>query len=155
MIFTISPARLRDLNALRKLEKVVFKKDAWPVIDILAALLFPGGIHYKAEVDGRMIGFITAENNLFENASWVTTVGVMPEYRNQGVGRSLMDMVEKRANRPVIKLCVRKSNTGAISLYDRLGYQIRETRRRYYSDGEDAFVMVKFLKVREGPHPDL
>lgn len=155
MTLTISPARLRDLNALRKMEKVVFSEDAWPVIDLMAALFVPGGIHYKAEIDGNIVGFISAENNLFENVTWVTTVGVIPEYRNQGVGCSLMKAVEDVVTRPMIKLCVRKSNSGAIHLYEKLGYHTQNTRRKYYSDGEDAFVMAKTKPVMVVPPPDL
>lgn len=154
MTFTISPARFRDLNALRNLEKVVFKEDAWPVVDLLSTLLMPGGIHYKAESDGKVIGFISAENNLFEKVTWVTTVGVIPEYQNQGVGFSLMRAVEDAVNRPSIKLCVRKSNRAAIHLYEKLGYHKENTRHHYYSDGEDAYVMVMTMRTMANPHPD-
>jgi len=34
----IQPAGLRDLNALRKLEKNCFEKDAWPLLDLIAVL---------------------------------------------------------------------------------------------------------------------
>ncbi len=115
------------------------------MIDILAVLLIPGGIHLKAETGQTIIGFISVEENLFETTSWVSTVGVAPEFRQQGVGRSLMTAIEEHVRRPTIHLCVRKSNLGAIHLYEKLGYQKKDTRRRYYSDGEDAFVMMKKL----------
>jgi ribosomal-protein-alanine acetyltransferase len=151
LICNISPARLRDLNAIKELEKVVFKEDAWPVIDLLAVMIIPGGIQLKAEIDGRLIGFIAVENDLFERSALVSTVGVMPEYRNQGIGQSLMNAAEKQISRSTIRLCVRKSNEGAIHLYEKLGYCKKETRRKYYSDGEDAYVMVKDLKTRTVP----
>jgi ribosomal-protein-alanine acetyltransferase len=146
LIFSISPARLRDLNALKKLEKEVFKEDAWPVIDIIAAILLPGGYQLKAETENTLVGFIAMEENLFETTCWVSTIGVAPEFRNQGVGRSLMTAIETRVHRPTIQLCVRKSNQGAIHLYEQLGYRKKETRSKYYADGEDAYVMVKNLK---------
>jgi ribosomal-protein-alanine N-acetyltransferase len=145
LIFNISPARLNDLNAIREIEKVVFKEDAWPVIDLLAILVFPGGIQLKAESAGKLIGFIAVENNLFEKTSLISTVGVMPDYRNQGVGHALLTSAEKRITRPSVQLCVRVSNMGAIHLYEKLGYSKKEIRRKYYSDGEDANVMMKSL----------
>jgi ribosomal protein S18 acetylase RimI-like enzyme len=153
LICNISPARLRDLNALKKLEKVVFKEDAWPVIDLLTILLFPGGFQLKAETENTLVGFIAVEENFFETTAWVSTVGVLPEYRNQGIGHSLMTAVEKLVSHPTIHLCVRKSNKGAIHLYEALGYQQKEIRPKYYADGEDALVMVKKLKPTVDPLP--
>ncbi|GAP21349.1 GNAT family N-acetyltransferase [Leptolinea tardivitalis] len=144
-MYSLAPARLFDLSALKKLEDVVFKEDAWPVLDILTILIIPGGINLKAQDDKSIIGFISVEQNLFEPVAWVSTVGVAPEYRRQGVGKSLMMAVEKLVRRPVICLCVRKSNEGAIHLYEELGYQKKETRPQYYADGEDAYVMTKKL----------
>jgi ribosomal-protein-alanine N-acetyltransferase len=141
--FEIQPARLSDLIALDHLEKVVFKQDAWPVIDLFTILLMPGTFHFKAVADDRIIGFISAEENLFEKNATITTVGVDPAYRRLGVARVLMNSIEERINRKIIRLCVRISNQGAINLYEELGYQKKRTRQRYYADGEDAFEMEK------------
>jgi len=148
LIFSTSPARLKDLNALRKLINEVFKEDAWPVLDLLTALIFPGGIHIKAQTGDTLVGFISVEENLFEPCAWVSIVGVASEFRRQGVGESLMKEIEKLVHRQTIQLCVRKSNQAAIQLYEKLGYKIKESRQRYYSDGEDALVMGKTLSHR-------
>ncbi|NMB55893.1 MAG: GNAT family N-acetyltransferase [Leptolinea sp.] len=148
MIFEILPARLHDLNALKTLENEVFRQDAWPVLDILAALIFPGGIHLKAQFDGTIIGFISVEENLFDSIAWVSLVGVAAPYRGQGVGRSLMTAAEKRTRRTILQLCVRRSNLGAIHLYEKLGYQKKEIRQHYYADGEDAYLMRKELRSK-------
>jgi ribosomal-protein-alanine N-acetyltransferase len=103
----------------------------------------PGTFHLKALADQRIIGFISAEQNLFEKNATITTVGVDPAYRRMGVARSLMTSIEGRIKRRIIRLCVRISNQGAINLYEELGYQKRKTRKRYYADGEDAFEMEK------------
>jgi ribosomal protein S18 acetylase RimI-like enzyme len=42
-----------------------------------------------------------------------------------------------------IRLCVRASNTPAISMYEHLGYLPIETWRGYYDDKENALVMEK------------
>jgi ribosomal-protein-alanine N-acetyltransferase len=44
----IAQATLRDLNALRKIERVCFPKDAWPLLDLISVLSFPGVVHLKA-----------------------------------------------------------------------------------------------------------
>lgn len=143
MSFVILPARLSDLNALNHLEKVVFKEDAWPVVDLITVLLIPGTIHLKAQAGKNIIGFICAEENLFERNASITTVGIDPGYRRQGIARSLMKSIEERVTRKIIRLCVRVSNLGAQNLYEELGYRKKRTRQRYYADGEDAFDMEK------------
>ena len=41
-----------------------------------------------------------------------------------------------------VTLEVRRSNTGAIALYERFGFRSAGVRRRYYADnGEDAVIM--------------
>ena len=41
-----------------------------------------------------------------------------------------------------IYLEVRVSNTQAVRMYQRLGFQIKSRLRSYYRDGEDAYLMA-------------
>ena len=143
MIFEILPARLLDLNTLKELEDEVFKEDAWPVLDILAILLTPGMINLKAVNDGKIIGFITVEESLFESDASINSLGVRTSHRRQGVGKALMRAAEERIKRKKVRLCVRLSNQAAIDLYTSLGFRKTEVRHNYYPDGEDAYVMRK------------
>jgi ribosomal-protein-alanine N-acetyltransferase len=145
LIFEILPARLRDLNTLKNLEDEVFKDDAWPVVDILAILLTPGMINLKAVSEGKIIGFITVEESFFDPDANVNSLGVLPAYRCQGVGKTLMLAAEGKIHRAIVRLCVRHSNQAAIDLYSSMGYKKTDIRHNYYSDGEDAYVMKKEL----------
>lgn len=75
----------------------------------------------------------------------VTTIGVHPDHRGQGVGELLLlgltDIArEMSAHR--ITLEVRISNLSAQALYRKYGLEITGVRRRYYSDNnEDAYIM--------------
>ncbi|RLE74023.1 MAG: ribosomal-protein-alanine acetyltransferase, partial [Thermoprotei archaeon] len=40
---------------------------------------------------------------------------------------------------------VRISNTAAINLYKKLGFNIEKRLKNYYPDGEDCYVMTKKL----------
>ena len=45
-----------------------------------------------------------------------------------------------------VSLHVRKSNTAALQLYrDTLGFTMSEVEKKYYADGEDAYMMKKDL----------
>jgi ribosomal protein S18 acetylase RimI-like enzyme len=46
-----------------------------------------------------------------------------------------------------MKLTVRMSNEGAISLSEKEGYRSVDIWKRYYNDGEDGLVMEKRLRT--------
>lgn len=139
----ITTAGWRDLNALRNLERICFPKDAWPLWDLIGVLTFPNVVRLKAVHGDTMVGFIAGDVRGPERISWITTLGVLPEYRRQGIGRRLIQACEAKLPTSTIRLCVRSTNQPAIELYQRLGYRIIGAWNRYYHDGEDALVMEK------------
>ena len=139
----ILPAGILDLNALRRLERVCFEKDAWSLFDLIAVLSWPDVIRLKATDDHEMIGFVAGETRRSQGAGWIATLAVDPRYQRRGFGRELLRLCEARMGLPLIKLTVRVSNLGAISLYEQEGYRSVDIWRRYYSDGEDGLVMEK------------
>lgn len=141
----IQNANLLDLGALRRLEKDCFEKDAWPILDMFAILTWPDVIRLKAVEDGDMIGFIGGDPRPSQAVAWVATIAVDPRYQRRGIGRMLLHACEDRVRLPRIRLSVRSSNYSAISLYEKDGYQLVDVWKRYYSDGEDALVMEKYL----------
>jgi ribosomal protein S18 acetylase RimI-like enzyme len=142
----IQPASLRDLNALRRLEQACFEKDAWPLLDLIAVLTWPDVIRLKAVENGELIGFVAGDPRSSEDATWVATIGVHPRYQRRGIGRRLLRACEQKTKLPRMKLTVRMSNQGAISLYEEEGYRSVDIWKRYYNDGEDGLVMEKRLR---------
>src|SRR5512147_211701 len=113
----IETASIRDLAALRRLEHACFEKDAWPLLDLIAVLTWPDVIKLKAVEDGEMIGFVAGDPRPSEGVGWIATLGVDPRYQRRGIGRALLRATEARTKFPRMKLTVRMSNQGAISLY--------------------------------------
>jgi len=141
----IQPANIIDLGALRRLESVCFDKDAWPFLDLIAVLTWPEVIRLKAVDSGEMIGFVAGDPRSPDGVAWISTIGVDPRYQRRGVGRALLRACEAQITLPHMKLTVRVSNQGAISLYEQEGYRMVDLWRGYYSDGEDGLVMGKNL----------
>jgi ribosomal protein S18 acetylase RimI-like enzyme len=141
----IQVAGIRDLGALRHLEQVCFEKDAWPLLDLIAVLTWPEVIRLKAVENGEMIGFVAGDPRRSEGAGWIATIAVDPRYQRRGIGRMLLQACEVRTTLPRMRLTVRMSNEGAISLYEKEGYRSVDIWKRYYNDGEDGLVMEKKL----------
>lgn len=141
----IKPASLRDLNALRKLERICFEKDAWPLFDLMAVLTFPNVVRLKAVEDQQMVGFVAGDPRPSQGFSWIAIIAVLPDYRQRGIGRALLLACEARLSTPRVKLSVRASNQTAINLYEQEGYHTTDIWNAYYNDGENAIVMEKML----------
>jgi ribosomal protein S18 acetylase RimI-like enzyme len=134
----IEIASIRDLGALRHVEQVCFPKDAWPLMDLIGVLTFPGVIRFKAVNGKQMVGFIAGDVRRMEGVAWIATVAVLPEYRGRGIGSALLEACEKKILVNRVRLCVRMSNDVAIRLYDKFGYVKVGEWTRYYQDGESA-----------------
>ncbi len=139
----ILPSTLRDLNGLRRLEHACFNHDAWPLLDLIAVLTWPGVVRLKAMSDGQLIGFIAGDPHPLDDLGWIATLGVLPEYRRQGIAKNLLEACEAKMTQNRIRLCVRPVNEAAIRLYQQAGYFTIDTWKKYYNDGESALVMEK------------
>jgi len=139
----IVPATWRDLKELRHLEHVCFREDAWPLLDMIGVLSFPGIIRLKAIRDGEMVGFIAGEIRNPQDLAWIATFGVLPVFRRQGIGSALLEACENALGVDRIRLSVRRGNENAIRLYRGFGYQQIGTWPKYYRGGIDAVVLEK------------
>lgn len=81
---------------------------------------------------------------MFDEAH-VTTIGVHPDERGNGLGELLLVQLFIEATArgaEMLTLEVRVSNDSAQALYQKYGFERQGVRRRYYSDnGEDAYIM--------------
>mmetsp|Transcript_7668 Transcript_7668/g.21840 ORF Transcript_7668/g.21840 Transcript_7668/m.21840 type:complete len:174 (-) Transcript_7668:351-872(-) len=100
---------------------------------------------------GRLMGYIMGKAE-GRGELWhghVTAVTVAPEYRRLGLARQLMnsleDISENVYNGFFVDLFVRQSNSLAISMYKKFGYDVFRRVLGYYSGEEDAFDMRKAL----------
>ena len=140
----IQTADWRDYTQLNYLERICFQPDdIWPFWDLIGVLTLPGLIRLKAVIDGRMVGFIGGERDNSRSIGWVTTLGVLPAFRRNGIAQALLSKCEKQLAMPSIRLSVRASNQAAVGLYEASGYVMLERWQKYYVGGEDALVFEK------------
>ncbi|KNC47890.1 N-alpha-acetyltransferase 20, NatB catalytic subunit [Thecamonas trahens ATCC 50062] len=104
------------------------------------------------DASGKQMGYVIgkAEGRGEDWHGHVTAVTVAPEYRRIGLASKLMDWLEEVSEKQYdgyfVDLFVRKTNTVAIGMYERLGYVIYRRVLGYYGDSEDAYDMRKALR---------
>ena len=145
VLYTIQQASWRDLHDLNRLEHACFDQDAWPMLDLLGVLTFPGVVRLKADWEGKMVGFIGGESRDHHQTGWIITLGVLEEFRGHGMAQALLEECEKKLGTRTMRLCVRINNEPAIRLYKKAGYIQVEIWPQYYRGGEDALVLEKYL----------
>ena len=149
--YQILAASWRDLGNLRRLEKICFPEDAWPLLDLIGVLSLPKVVRLKAvlidpSAADQMIGFVAGDRRS-SALGWIATIGVLPEYRRRGVAAALLAACEAQLAVARIRLSVRLGNTSAIQLYEGFGYQRVDIWPEYYQDGTDALVFEKRPKI--------
>lgn len=140
-----------DIEQLARLEPELFADDAWSEQTWWSELAGRPRRDYVAGVEGaEVIGYAGLDHG--GEVADIMTVAVSPAARGRGLGRRLLDELEARAaarRAASVMLEVRADNTPAIGLYERAGYAVVSTRRRYYQPGDvDALVMRKNLSDR-------
>ena len=141
-------AHWTDVPALAALEAELFPDDAWSEATWWGELAGrPRREYVVAEDADGVCGYAGLDHG--GEVADVMTVGVAPRARGRGLGRLLVDELERRAQgrgTASVLLEVRADNPAARALYDASGYTVLATRHRYYQPGDvDALVMRKLL----------
>ena len=137
---------LSDLRAIEEIERRSYKTP-WSRSMFAGELAKPSSIclgAFEAEgEDGALVGYLIVSR--YVDAWHVMNVAVDPDRHGRGIATALLQHlfdVTSDDERRGYTLEVRTSNTGAIRLYERLGFEPRGIRRGYYTDNrEDALIM--------------
>ena len=133
-----------DLDAVNAIEMQAFQ-DPWSKQDFINELESnPYSCIYVKEINGEAV----ADVDLwiaYENAE-IANIAVKKEFLHQGIASELMQFCLQKIQLSKCEnftLEVRVSNTNAIKLYEKFGFQTVSKRKKYYADGEDAYLMVQ------------
>ena len=138
----IEPAGWRDWRGVAALEQACFQLDAWGPVEIFFALV-GRNVRFKATSQARLVGFVMGDPQPSQGFSWIATIGVHPDFQRRGIGQRLLAAAEAALPTPRIRLTVRRSNLGAIALYQKFGYRQTTVWEHYYAGGEAGLVMEK------------
>jgi ribosomal-protein-alanine N-acetyltransferase len=128
------------------LEKLCFGVEAWPWIDIFAALVFPETVRLVIEIGEELLGFVIGDRRRSQDLGWIASIAVHPDFRRKGYGTRLLHACERELDTARVRLSLRLSNQAALQLYKQQGYVQVDLWPKYYRNGEDAIVMEKELR---------
>jgi [ribosomal protein S18]-alanine N-acetyltransferase len=145
-VMAMNPA---DLNECWRLDQRCFSDgEAYDRETIRYLLSHTQSVCYKViSGSSEMIAFVVGMIEP-DRTGHVVALGVSPESRRAGHGRRLMHAVEQGfldSGVTTVRLEVRTSNDAAQKLYFDLGYKIVRRMPRYYTSGDDGYLMVKNL----------
>jgi ribosomal-protein-alanine N-acetyltransferase len=139
-----------DIDAIVAIEKESFI-DPWEPSVFFEAFSCFTTTFFVAVCDGITAGFIVGGlENTGENIyGHMCNFGVSSAYRRRGIGRLLVRRLEHQFALELatgVQLEVRLGNTTAQRFYRQLGYRGIFQIEGYYSNGEDALVMMKWFR---------
>lgn len=133
-LMIIRQCRAEDIEDVIRIENLSFK---YPYPSLIF-YEYIEKIFFVAEKDGKIVGYIIADNS----RHLIVSIAVHPDYRRQGIGKALMERALKYM-KGYAYLQVRVNNKDAIEFYRKLGFYEKEIIKSYYIDGEDAILMFK------------
>lgn len=99
---------------------------------------------YVARIDNNIVGYIVFY--IFCGEGHIMNIAVDADYRRRGIAKyllsSALEIVRKEAGNEVY-LEVSANNTPAKQLYRQFGFKVYGIRKKYYRNGEDAFILRK------------
>jgi ribosomal-protein-alanine N-acetyltransferase len=150
----IKDLQLRDLGAIERIERRSYPTP-WSRSMFAGELVKPSSIcvgAFESEREG-LVGYLIAAR--YVDAWHIMNVAVDPGFQRRGIATLLLDRLFERTGgdpRRGYTLEVRVSNTGAIRLYERVGFKARGVRRGYYTDNhEDALIMWRDAILEPAP----
>jgi [ribosomal protein S18]-alanine N-acetyltransferase len=143
-----------DLPQVIAIERRAFPTP-WSLAMFVLELSKPGGVCLAARNDGTLVGYLICSR--YDTVWHVMNVAVEPSLRRRRIATTLIETLIARVERDAqLTLEVRRSNAGAIELYERFGFRAAGVRRRYYQDnGEDALVMWRTPATLRGTLDDV
>lgn len=141
----IRKAATEDVHAIAEIEKASIHQP-WSEAAFADALAQENAVTLVAEANGETAGFITGVF-LFDNAD-IYSVATAEQHRKKGIGGKLLQVFFDTLPSEVetVGLEVRESNSAAISLYEKSGFERVGLRKNFYEQPrENAVLYTKQL----------
>jgi ribosomal-protein-alanine N-acetyltransferase len=128
----------------------------WSLAMFVLELSKPAGVCLAALDGERLIGYAICSR--YDTIWHLMNISVDPDRRRRRIATALLTSLIERIDDPGAQLTleVRRSNVGAVQLYEGFGFRAAGIRRRYYQDnGEDALIMWRTPATLRGTLEDV
>ncbi len=138
---------INDIDSIIDIEKDIYL-EAWNQKQYIEEVKTNKFAHYFVLIDNlKIIGYYGVW--IVNDYATITKVSIHKDYQGNGLSKILMThlinyCIDNKCD--VIDLEVRVSNIKAINLYTSFGFENVNLRKNYYSNHEDALLMVRKLK---------
>lgn len=145
----VSLARIADAEVIASISREVIEHGLgwiWRPGLVASEILRKDTEVIVARRRGRVLG--AAIMRFLDDEAHLFLLGVRPEHQRTGIGRRLLEWLERCARTAgitTIHLQVREQNRGGRAFYRALGYEEAALLRNYYQARENAVVMIKRL----------
>jgi ribosomal-protein-alanine N-acetyltransferase len=144
LIQNMQPENVDEVVAI---EKQSFS-DPWSEESFLVELDLPFSWVWVAKIKNRLTGYCCCWE--IEGELQIANLAVHPEFRNQGIGKKILQEILNRACQRKVKkvtLEVRESNQAALKLYRGFDFSEVGRRKKYYrKPTEDGLILAKILE---------
>lgn len=140
----ISEMTKDDIENVVKIEEEAYGKHHWAKSSFYDEMANNLAKYYTAKTPaGELVGYAGTWHIIDEGH--ITTIAVKKEFLRNHIGEAIIQRIIDDCYKNGVKyltLEVRVSNTAAIKLYEKYGFQSLGTRKGYYQDNnEDALIM--------------
>ncbi len=137
----ITQAKTEHAKALWTLENEIFTKDDFP--------MSIGSFYYHIKRNKLFI--YMQDNKIIGYVLWLKrqkyyrlySLGVSKEFRSSGVAQALLTYSFTHLKTPAFTLEVKTTNTNAIKLYEKNGFEIKKLLTGYYPNHRDGYLMKR------------
>ena len=146
----VVPATTADAPAIAELSRRLIETGlpwSWTPARVTRHVCHPDSMVVVARQGSQMAGF--AIMHFGDEVAHLNLLGVDVPWQRRGLGRHLMDWLERSAvTAGIFLVCleVRAMNAAGMTFYRRLGYQEAGRLGRYYAGREDAIRMTRDLR---------
>lgn len=127
--------------------------EAWSFETYQKQLSNPDDISFLALCDGEAAGFISVWFVCGE--AEINNIGVLEKFRRMGIAKALFDSAYNAAKAEKWYLEVRESNLGAISFYEKLGFERVGMRKNFYTAPTENAVLMALQPTENGEINDI
>ena len=149
--FDVAIRQLQKVDEARACAQLMAHSEPWMTLrrtreDSMTMLADPDREVYVAVAGDEVVGFtILQMKGAF--IGYIQTVGVMPDWRNRGIGSKLIAFAEERIFKmtPNVFMCVSSFNPKAQRLYKKLGYETIGELKDFIVSGHSEILLRKSI----------